>query len=263
MVALEQSWSIIVLCFNEKGTLSPVVEQTREVLKELTRGAYEILVVDDGSTDGCVEVLNRLETEVPELRRITHPRNLGIGQALRSGYAAARFENICAIPADGQFDLRELLAVANLPERTFASFRRGVRPQYSVVRQLLSRFNRLLNFWLFGFDVKDVNWVAVFKKEALEGVGIQLESVLVESEIMIKLLLAGYRCVEVPSVYHLRVAGVSQGASLKSIGLALRETVQLCRVVRAFKKRVAADSLESGSPPSSGSSKGRPGLAAP
>ena len=222
MPALERSWSIIVLCFNEKGTLSPVVGQTREVLKELTTAPCEILVVDDGSTDGSAEVLSRLEAEVPELRRITHPRNLGIGKSLRSGYAAARFENVCAIPADGQFDLKELLAVADLPERSFASFRRGLRPQYSLTRQLLSRFNRLLNLLLFGFDVKDVNWVAVFKKEALEEVEIQLESLLVESEIMIKLLLAGYRCVEVPSVYHPRVSGVSQGASLKSIGLAVR-----------------------------------------
>jgi glycosyltransferase involved in cell wall biosynthesis len=162
---------------------------------------------------------------------------MGIGAALRSGYFNSRFENICVIPADGQFDLDELIPYPHLAPKTYISFFRQKQQGYSPFRFFLSRVNRAVNRCFLGIQLQDVNWVKVYKREELLALDLRLKSSLIESEICAKLGVRGNRCVEIPSIYHDRIGGQAKGASLKIVLKALVETCLLIWTVWTFQIR--------------------------
>jgi glycosyltransferase involved in cell wall biosynthesis len=231
-----QSWSIIIFCFNEVGTVEQVVKKTMETLEKMGVDTFEVLLVDDGSTDGSREVANNLPEIFPHLRLLYHPQNLGIGKALRTGYFEAQYQNVCAVTADGQFDLNELLPCAEIPERRIISFYRKENTTYSFFRNSLSKANKQLNLWLNGFELKDVNWVKIYKGAAIQEMNLEIESSLVESDICAKFIFKGFEVLEVESKYLQRISGVSKGASFKIVKQAFIDTLFLSRVLARFKK---------------------------
>jgi len=227
-----QTWSIIIFCFNEVATVYEVVQQAIKVLKSISSD-FEIIVVDDGSTDGSSEQIDKAALH-ENIIAIHHQQNLGIGHALRSGYRQAQMQNVVAIAADGEFKMEELLPHAILESNTFVSFYREVNTTYNSYRDLLSVFNKKFNKWFLSMELRDVNWSNIYKNEDLKALKIQLNSSLVESEICAKLIKKGVRPIESPSVYLKRVSGESKGGSIKIVWQAVKEICQLVRVVRRF-----------------------------
>lgn len=231
-----QTWSIIIFGLNERETLGRVVEQAYQVLRRMGAPAYEVIVVDDGSTDGSVELARELGRVNDTIRVIAHGTNRGIGQALLSGYGIARYENVVAVPADGQFNCEELLAFSEISERSVVSFFRRRRNGYSSFRRALSGANQWVNRLGLGIKVKDVNWVKAYKREAVANLPLRFQSSLVESEICAKLLHQGFQLVEVESAYLPRSAGTSRAANLRSLIRVARDSMALYREVREFKR---------------------------
>ncbi|MFN3851092.1 MAG: glycosyltransferase family 2 protein [Spirosomataceae bacterium] len=237
MITQKQTWSVIVFCYNEAETVRKVVLHTREVLEKIA-STYEIVIVDDGSDDGSRKVVEQLSKEVDFVRAVIHETNLGIGKALRSGYDNVQYENVCAVPADGQFDVEELLVHEHIPANTFISFYRKENTTYTLARNALSYFNRKLNLFINGFDLKDVNWVKVYKNQNMKQIcPYEIESSLIESEICAKLLRSGCKVNEVKSKYLPREAGVSKGASWKIVRQAMKDTLFLTVVLWKFRKK--------------------------
>lgn len=235
---MPQSWSVIVMCYNEAGNLQKTIEKIQEVLKTLSPdGCNEILVVDDGSTDGSGEEIERLQQDPAHanLRCIRHAQNRGIGNTLITGYRAARYENVTAVPGDGQFDPRELLPFAQVPERHFVSFFRVENTTYGFSRNALSWFNKTINRLLLSIRLKDVNWVKIYKRQALQAMDFRIKSSLVESELCSKLIISGYQVVEQESKYLPREHGKSKGASLRIVLMALRDIFALVWVIMRFR----------------------------
>lgn len=234
---MKQSWSVIVFCFNEAETIEELVHRVVGFFETHRKGLYEVIIVDDGSTDGsCEKVREVLQKHQKTVRMIWHEKNLGIGEALRHGYAAARNENVTAIPADAQFDVYELLPYLDIEPGTFISFYRKENVEYSSFRTALSAVNKYINKVFNGIHLKDVNWVKIYKRAAITAFPWKLHSSLVESEICAKLLLTHNRVIEVLSYYHARKAGTSKGASLPIVVQALRETPKLVFAVHTFRK---------------------------
>lgn len=233
MTPRPQSWSLIVFGYNEAATVGSVVEDAEKLLAEICPGKGEVIAIDDGSTDGSAAILDGLAQRYANLKVVRHGRNLGIGHALRSGYAAATGENCCAVPADGQFDLAEIRPYARLPRGTFVSFTRQAKTGYSRYRQLLTAVNERFNRHALGLDLKDVNWVKIFKTRAVRETPLALTSSLVMSELCAKLSRNGrYRPTEVPSRYCPRRAGKARGGSPLTLLRAAREVARLWWVVR-------------------------------
>lgn len=234
-----QTWSLIVVAYNESASILSVVDGIHAAMTRLSAPDYEIVVVDDGSTDGTTEILRtQLETQ-PHVRVVYHGTNKGIGEALRSGYYAAQMENVITLPGDGQFDIEEIYPFANLDNHTVVSFTRdlsSMRETYTPYRRLLSRANRVVNRILLGCEIKDVNWVKLFKRDDLvKCFDLSLRSSIVLSEVCAKLVYLGCSIVEPPSRYLPRVGGKPRGASLKIVSMAAKEVFALAVELQRFK----------------------------
>ena len=237
MERTNQSWSIIIFSYNEEGTLRSVIESVEQFFKTIGCSYNEVIIVDDGSTDNSREVVRAAASDFCNISVVYHSTNLGIGRALRSGYTAVQYENVCAVPGDGQFDIAELIPYASMSQKTFVSFYRKENTIYSLERNILSFVNRKINAMLIGLKSRDVNWVKIYKRAELEMLDVRMKSSLVESEICAKLLLRKNKMIECESVYHPRKAGKSKGASFPIVWQAALETLKLVCAVNLYRMK--------------------------
>jgi glycosyltransferase involved in cell wall biosynthesis len=233
----KQSWSIVILCYNEAGTLRKVHGIVQKVLNKISNSKNEVVIVDDGSQDGSSDILKKISKKYKNVRAVYHPVNLGIGRALQSGYKNARYENVCIVPADGQFDPRELITFGRIEKKKFISFYREKQEGYNLFRLFISKVNNWINDNVLGIHLKDVNWVKVFKLDEIRKLDLKLESSLIASEICAKLVLRGNAYIESPSIYHRRESGSAKGGSFKTVWGALKDACKLIVVVVGYKYR--------------------------
>lgn len=234
-----QSWSIVVLCFNEAGNIKRVIQEVQDSLAIISNAKGEIILVNDGSSDDSDLVIQEL-LQMPQnsnVKYVYHKVNLGIGRALHSGYGQASGDNVVMVPGDGQFDLNELIPYKNIPPKTILAFYRVENTTYTVSRNILSLFNNVLNWLFIGLKLKDVNWVKVYKNSALQKLKLEITSSLVESEICSKLMHLGHKAIEIESKYLPRQAGESKGASWAIIKQAIIDIPILIVVFRRFKRK--------------------------
>jgi glycosyltransferase involved in cell wall biosynthesis len=93
--------------YNDGASIPVLVLKTIKVM-ELAGADYEIILVDDGSTDGTKEVVDKLSDDYPKVRAVHHDVNRGYGAALRSGFENARMDWVFYTDGDGQYDVGEL-----------------------------------------------------------------------------------------------------------------------------------------------------------
>ena len=99
--------SVFFPCINEEGNIENIVGRAEEVLRKL-RVKYEIIIIDDGSSDQTGQIADKLSRENSNIRVIHHSQNLGYGEALKSGFYNARYNIIVYTDGDGQFDFSEV-----------------------------------------------------------------------------------------------------------------------------------------------------------
>jgi glycosyltransferase involved in cell wall biosynthesis len=148
--------TVVVPVYNEGPTIEPVVRDVVEVVRDLVEDQGEVVVVDDGSTDGTGAIVDRLATELAEVR-VVHQPNRGHGPALLTGFDQAAGRWIAHLDSDDQIPAKELAGLWS--ERSGASLVLGVRvdrddPPY---RLALSRQVRRLVSVLAGRPVADAN----------------------------------------------------------------------------------------------------------
>jgi glycosyltransferase involved in cell wall biosynthesis len=237
----QQRWSLIILSYNEEASIRNVIIDAWRLLSENGIPSFEIIVVDDGSSDNSRKIVKEIAARNPQVRLVAHETNRGIGEALRTGYFSSKYDNVGMIPGDGQFEVSELLPFLKFPEQSVISFVRHQRPGYSFVRKALSFTNWAVLYCLVGTNIADVNWVKIYKGKPLRELQLCLHSSLIESEIIAKLLNRGHQIVQVPSKYLRRAGGTSSSVSIKNLYRVLRETIALIIAVlsdRAELRRI-------------------------
>lgn len=233
---MEASWTIIIFLYNEQGNIKSAIEQVEKVGKELDPKTFQLVIVNDGSTDDSDRIVNEHIKGKEYVTYCKHETNQGIGSALKAGYRLAKNENVCAVPGDCQFDFNELLQCPHFTEKAFVSFYRK-RTRYNPYRWTLNVFNRVMNFLFLGLKMNDVNWVKVYKKSHLDRLDLMMTSSLVESEICAKLIADGVECKEIESIYLERMHDESKGGALNTVKQAMGDIIKLIRVVRKYKQK--------------------------
>ncbi len=228
-------WSLLIFAYNEEGSIGKVIEKAIHFSNKNRQGSTEIIVLDDGSEDATKEIILSYVARYPQIKAHFHEQNKGIGLALKRVYSLAQNEYVCAIPADNQFDIDLLYNVEPFRDNQFHSFYRK-QPYTNPFRNFLNQFNRVFNRILFGIQLKDVNWVKVYKLKQLKSIPTELNSSLIESEICIKIMLKGIRAIETYSPYLPRESGVSKGGSFRTVKKAISEIHSLYLVIKRFKR---------------------------
>lgn len=200
-------FSVVIPCYNEEGAI-------RETLDHLASSIdaaepYELIVVDDGSTDGSLEILQGLAENFPHMQIVTHGQNRGYGAALKTGIRRAKGEFIVITDADGTYPnhrIPELVRACQGIDMVV-----GARPsggtQHSPLRAFPKYFLRIWMSWIAGQQVPDVNsGLRVFRKRAAERfLGILPDGFSFTVTITLA-MMTNYRPVlYVPIEYHERV----------------------------------------------------------
>ena len=212
-----QSWSIIIYFYNEEGNLDKVCLQALDFLKPLEEDKKEIIFVNDGSDDQSLEKIKAITKNKSYVKFINHKKNIGIGASLKSGYKTAVMDNVCAVAGDGQFNINELRAFRSVPPKTVISFFRVEHKYYSFFRKSLTKTNRWINKLLFGIELKDVNWVKIYKRSDISGLIFQSKSSYLESEIIYYLKRKGLKMIQSPSFCLPRSYGHSKSVTSSSL----------------------------------------------
>ena len=230
-VRLQGLVSLVIPVHNEEPNMPQVVGGAVTALEKLT-GDFEVVLVDDGSTDGTVAAARRaMGSRVDRLRVVAHERKSGYGVTVADGLRAARGDWVAFMDGDGQFDPADLekLAARSGAADLVAGWRlhRADPWHRSVVSRTFNVFVRVL----YGVRFKDVDCgFKLMRREVLVAAHpILARSALLNTELYFKTQRAGLRITQVGLVHHPRLAGVRSGGRLIPILRAVRELVRLRR----------------------------------
>ena len=208
--------SVVAPAHNEQDNLRPLVAEIAAALDPVAL-AYEIIIVDDGSTDSTPQILQTLLEQYPQLRAIRMlktPLGTGHGQssAFHAGFRASRGETIAVLDADLQNDPADIPAMLNLMARTGADFVQGDRSRAradTLIRRVTSLVGRVFRRGLLGDTIRDTGCsLRVMKREI--ALALPLEFRGMHRFIPVTARHLGYRVVEMPVKHRPRIAGVAK-----------------------------------------------------
>jgi glycosyltransferase involved in cell wall biosynthesis len=197
--------SVVIPCYNERNSIKEVIHRV-----EAVGLANEIIVVDDGSTDGTREVLRQIEAENrPKLRILYHERNQGKGAAVITGFAAASSDVLLIQDADFEYDPREYPVLLKPIEEGIATvvygsrFLGGPRKAMNFWNMVANRSLTLVTNILYNAILSDMETCyKVFRAEVVHDLVIRARRFEFEPEITAKVLKQGIRIYEVPISYN-------------------------------------------------------------
>ncbi|MGN6189798.1 MAG: glycosyltransferase family 2 protein [Conexibacter sp.] len=224
--------SVVLPCFNEEDNVADAIRYA-SAAAERAAVDYEVIVVNDGSTDATAERAAAFAADDEHVRLVVHAANRGYGDALRSGLRAARMPWIFLTDADLQFDLAELAGFVPLAARADVVVGRRAQRRDPFPRRLNARMWNWLVRRLFALPVRDVDCAfKLVRAELLDGVELRSHGAMISTELLVKLLARGARLQERDVVHRPRVAGEQSGADARVVLRAFRELAWLHRELR-------------------------------
>ena len=201
-------------CYNDGGTIASMVIEMMRVLRELTDD-YEVVVVENGSTDYTHDVLDELEALYAadgRLRILRYKQPLGYGGALRVGFASATKDLIFYTDGDAQYDVRELRSLApRLVSGVDLVMGNKITRHDPLHRVIIGRLYHHIVRFLFSLRIHDTDCdFRLMRRSIFDRVTLTQDSGVICLELMRRVQDAGYSTVEVPVHHYHRAYGVSQ-----------------------------------------------------
>ncbi len=233
--------SVVLPCFNEEANIADAIRSAARAAAA-TSEDYEIIVVDDGSTDGTLPLASELARGDRRLRVLVHPRNRGYGAALRSGIGAARMPWVLLTDADLQFDLRELEDFLPLARDADLVVGWRILRRDPLGRRMAAAGWNWLVHRLFDVSVRDVDCAfKLVRRDLLDRIPLSSDGAMISTELVVRSLAAGGRLREIGVHHWPRVAGRQSGTSPRVVLRAFRELAGLHGVLRRLSAATPAE----------------------
>lgn len=231
------SLTIAIPAYNEAGSIEKVVNDALAAAKNLAVD-YEILVVDDGSTDGTGALVKKISLISP-ITLISHPKNQGFSGAIKSCYQKATKELVFLLPADGQIhagDCRLFLTKVNRADAV-VGYRKNNPEPWS--RRFNSFVFHTVYRTLFGVRLREISTSILWRKKVLDSINITAipRSALIEPEVVYKAWKQGFRFAQVAIPYYPRTTGKPKGSNPFMICMTLKELFRLWLQQRILKRK--------------------------
>jgi glycosyltransferase involved in cell wall biosynthesis len=202
---------------------------------------YEIVIVDDASTDDGPAMVARAAAENPRIRMIRHAQNRKLGGSLKTGFAAATKDLVLYMDADLPFDPdiigKAIRALVVTGADVIAGYRHD-RTIEGVKRTVYSYLYNALIGVLFGWPHRDINFsFKLMKREVLEAIELKSEGSLIDAELIVKAKNRGFKIQQIGIDYFPRIRGES---NLSSPSVILKIFRELWQLYPEMKKKPAA-----------------------
>jgi glycosyltransferase involved in cell wall biosynthesis len=230
--------SVVLPAHNEAANITQSLRRAIASLRSMV-GEFEMILIDDASTDDTLALARGLAVEIPELVLVVNEHNLRQGGSLKKGFAITRYGLVTHNALDLPFDFDDLpLLLDPMDTADVVVARRATYPGTSTPRRFVSWVNRLLLRKLFRVPVSDYNFVQLYRKAVLDEQSSFSEATsFITAEHIIRAHCAGRRVVEVEVPYHRRATGTPSSATFSNIARGLRDMFRLRREIARSSRR--------------------------
>jgi glycosyltransferase involved in cell wall biosynthesis len=230
--------------WNEEEMIHRTVDAARETASDLVAsgeiGDYEILIVDDASTDKTGTIADELAAADDHVRVVHHEVNRKLGGSVRTGLAEARCDLVLYTDADMPFDLADLgkaLRLMRVYEADILSAYRLDRTGEGVKRTLYSYVYNSMVRMLLGMRIRDVNFAfKLLRRDILRHIELESEGSFIDVELLAKAQRRGFHIIQFGVDYFPRDRGTSTLSSPAVISTILKELVRLVPSLRRVER---------------------------
>lgn len=212
------SLTVFFPCYNDAKSIGKLISDADKAAKKLTRD-YEIVVIDDGSSDNSRLILKRYRKRYKKLRLVFHEKNRGYGSVIKTGFSEAKKDWVFYTDGDGQYDVGELVLLWNLKDKEI-NFVNGIkmeRNDYSY-RVILGNIYALVVRWLFYLPTYDVDCdYRLINRKLVDKIDLSCNSGAVCIELVKKSQLVGAKIRQVSVHHYPRKYGSSQFFKIASL----------------------------------------------
>lgn len=221
--------SIVVPCYNEEQNVNLVYCNIKDNIPKYL-SEYEIIFVDDGSTDRTAQNVEKIISSDSKVRIVSSSNNLGYGAALRKGFSEAAGDHIAYMDGDNQYDFKDFACLKEAMDAEDAVLVGGVRAHRAdfTYRKLISYIGRKIVFLIFRVDILDIDCgFKFFRKSLLDNIKLEAQSGLIFSlELYLKTKKNKRLFVQREVSHFIRKHGKSKGINFTQYRLAL---VDICK----------------------------------
>lgn len=214
---LLESLTIFFPMYNEAGNIEKVITSVETVMPHLNIPELEIMLIDDGSRDGCDKTVEAWASRNPAVRLVRHPRNMGYGAALRTGFLEAKNDAVFYTDSDLPVDLFDLQRALPLLETADLVIGYRILRHETFRRAVFSRIYNLLMRFMFGVRVRDVNFsFKLVHRRVLNCIKLDASTVFIDGQILAEARRCGFKIAELAIEYTPRKVGRSNFDSFRT-----------------------------------------------
>jgi len=233
-----RSISLVIPMFNEEANIGHAIGRAIDAFEQHSL-EWEIVVVDDASTDGCAAIVAGISAREPRVRLLRHERNRKLGGTVRTGFAAVRNDLVLYMDADLPFDPFEVGRAIRAMEVTHADLIAGYRFDRTTEgfkRTLYSYFYNMLIGVMFGWPHRDINFsFKLATREVIEAIDLKAEGSLIDAELIVKANNLGFVIQQLGLDYFPRTRGAS---TLSSPAVILKILAELWKLAPEMRRPV-------------------------
>lgn len=237
-----QKLSVFFPMWNEQDYIERAIDAAREECEDLMAQSdiadYEIIIVNDASTDNTAQIADSIAARDPHVRVVHHEENRKLGGSMKSGYAAATGDLVLYTDADLPFDMHDVhkaMRLLRYYDADMVSAYRFDRTGEGYVRTVYSFFYNMMVRVLFGVRMRDINFAfKLCRTRIFENVSLKSEGSFIDAELVVKAKKYGYSVIQFGVDYFPRTRGISTLSSPGVIIKILKEARSLRKEIRGI-----------------------------